>query len=940
MLRASTVLAVGLFVVASVGGAEEILQDDFSDVDASRELWQFVHGPSEFADGVLVQRCAIAGQTARAVLAGTEAWEDCEVECRFRFIKCLSDRGGHAGIRLRESNGRFLYVFVGGAETSVCWAGFGPARARRRDLQKRVWHHVRIVCKGSTVRVTVDHGDPIVIESVPYPRGAISLHSYQVEAAFDDVRARNLGPVQPIVEREPGPNLMQNSSFEYATAPNLPDCWGPGGWGLNEEEWVVRLDELWSRWRRDREQPFHGQYCLRVDGIRRATSTIFYPQVGERYTLSAYVRSSVDRAPVELRYYNWTGSMWHRTVRASTQWTRVVWRLPKVQTNQGMVSFRPQSDHVLWVDAVQFEMGTEANAYRPDSFGPQSATPEQQSRPATRAVRAKATPAIDGRLDEDLWQGATPLALGLQSGGVPRRRTTAYVAFDGDCVYVGFRCYDSQMNQVRANVVERDGHAWTDDSVEIFIGPAGPRGDWSDYFHLAISITGARYDAVKMDPSWDRDWRAATARFPDRWEVEVALPFAMFDLCEFNQGDWLLNLCRENPKIGEYSCWSPTHGSFHKAERFGILKAFPKPITSRWLRASTDQTQTFIPPSPLVVDGKPFLPFGVSWSSNYVPGADSFRVLKQAGMNALVMCVNLNVKSAEQNHKALALAQTHGIKVIYWISGTGGIDSPRLLPEIRKAITEFRRQPAVAAWMVLDEPHSHAENVIAACRLGKELDPTRPSFINVTPHGLGMRIAGLPGDVVMVDRYTIHFDGSRICDIGPVIRQANREAAGKRPVWIFLQGMSHALWVWRGPTPAEHTAQTYTALVNGATGIIYFNGIIWPTDTWQRTQELAREVRQLQPVLFSSTFGKTTCSSKAIEYVCKQHDGRWYLLAVNPMPKAYEVDFDLRSVLADDASVVALFEGRTLRTQEQRLRDRFEPYERHCYALESQGHRR
>ena len=132
MLRASTVLAVGLFVVASVGGAEEILQDDFSDVDASRELWQFVHGPSEFADGVLVQRCAIAGQTARAVLAGTEAWEDCEVECRFRFIKCLSDRGGHAGIRLRESNGRFLYVFVGGAETSVCWAGFGPARARRK----------------------------------------------------------------------------------------------------------------------------------------------------------------------------------------------------------------------------------------------------------------------------------------------------------------------------------------------------------------------------------------------------------------------------------------------------------------------------------------------------------------------------------------------------------------------------------------------------------------------------------------------------------------------------------------------------------------------------------------------------------------------------------------------------------------------------------------
>jgi len=39
-------------------------------------------------------------------------------------------------------------------------------------------------------------------------------------------------------------------------------------------------------------------------------------------------------------------------------------------------------------------------------------------------------------------------------------------------------------------------------------------------------------------------------------------------------------------------------------------------------------------------------------------------------------------------------------------------------------------------------------------------------------------------------------------------------------------------------------------------------GIIWPTDTWQRTQELAQEVRQLEPVLFSPAFGKVACGSK------------------------------------------------------------------------------
>ena len=104
-------VAAGLLMAAGVAGAEEILEDDFSEPDASRELWQFVHGPSELADGVLVQRCAIAGQTARAVLAGTAGWEDYEVECRLKFLKCLPDRGGHAGIRLREINGKFLYAF-------------------------------------------------------------------------------------------------------------------------------------------------------------------------------------------------------------------------------------------------------------------------------------------------------------------------------------------------------------------------------------------------------------------------------------------------------------------------------------------------------------------------------------------------------------------------------------------------------------------------------------------------------------------------------------------------------------------------------------------------------------------------------------------------------------------------------------------------------------
>jgi hypothetical protein len=195
-----------------------------------------------------------------------------------------------------------------------------------------------------------------------------------------------------------------------------------------------------------------------------------------------------------------------------------------------------------------------------------------------------------------------------------------------------------------------------------------------------------------------------------------------------------------------------------------------------------------------------------------------------------------------------------------------------------------------------------------------------------------MRIAGLPGDILCIDQYPIFFNGSIISDLDSLLIQAQKEIKDSpRPLWMFLQGMSSFLWIWRGPTPDEFTAQTYTALVNGVTCIMYFTAIILPTDTWERAGTLAGEIEELTPILLCNEFAEAICGNNRIKFMSRKYNGKIYIIAVNPYNKSLNTDFVLQGKIK---SAKRLFENKVTNFEGNTLSTKFEPYERQCYEIQ------
>jgi len=207
---------------------------------------------------------------------------------------------------------------------------------------------------------------------------------------------------------------------------------------------------------------------------------------------------------------------------------------------------------------------------------PGAAAPERGEAPRlTLAGPAAEAPVIDGRLDDACWhQAAQTTGFVLNdSREAATEQTTVYVTYDSAHLYVAFECLESQMDEVRATVTERDGPIFKDDVVELFLDP---NQDRFTYYQFAVNVRGTRFDlrgdAAGTAPHWDAPWNAATTRGSDRWWAEFAIPFSSLELHVGKTGDtWGINFAREQKPKGELSVWSYTGGAFGRPDRFGQL---------------------------------------------------------------------------------------------------------------------------------------------------------------------------------------------------------------------------------------------------------------------------------------------------------------------------------------------------------------------------------
>jgi len=209
--------------------------------------------------------------------------------------------------------------------------------------------------------------------------------------------------------------------------------------------------------------------------------------------------------------------------------------------------------------------------------------------PVVTALKTATAPVLDGKLDDAVWQQGewySHFTL-LGEGFKPAAAQTRFkVAFDRQNLYFGVELFEPQMDKLVARETKRDGRVHADDVLEIMVVPDNAR---LDYYHFSVNPLGTQYDAELRQggnvrtSEWDANWQAKTARGPQSWTVEVAIPFVELGLNGLSQGDWALNVARER-KAGtpELSSFTEGRGGFHQPNLYATLK-LPGTDLSRYM---------------------------------------------------------------------------------------------------------------------------------------------------------------------------------------------------------------------------------------------------------------------------------------------------------------------------------------------------------------------
>ena len=196
-----------------------------------------------------------------------------------------------------------------------------------------------------------------------------------------------------------------------------------------------------------------------------------------------------------------------------------------------------------------------------------------QPLPSANIPTTNTLPVIDGKLDDLVWSNAAEVKIELTDQGKEAvQPAEVYLAYDSEKLYIAFRCIESKLDALQTKAVEKDGLAFQDDSVEIFLGA---EGETTNYAHLVVNAIGTQYDEEDYDVSWNPEWQDAAGKESDAWTVEAAIPFASLGMQSPTAGTMLRgNFCRNRVlgrKEQENLCWSATYGMYNTPIRFGKL---------------------------------------------------------------------------------------------------------------------------------------------------------------------------------------------------------------------------------------------------------------------------------------------------------------------------------------------------------------------------------
>ncbi|MBJ19772.1 MAG: hypothetical protein CL933_10160 [Deltaproteobacteria bacterium] len=180
--------------------------------------------------------------------------------------------------------------------------------------------------------------------------------------------------------------------------------------------------------------------------------------------------------------------------------------------------------------------------------------------PHIKAIRVDEGPAIDGVLDDPVWQLAQVIDDFTQvephQGNPPSERTEIRILIDDEMLYFGVSCFDRRADEIVARRMQRDDFFFLEDSISFTIDTFH---DHRNGFLFQTGPHGGRRDGSfenrNFESNWDGIWSAKARVTSEGWFAEIAIPFKTLP---FRPGSdsWGLNISRVMRRDGESNRWA------------------------------------------------------------------------------------------------------------------------------------------------------------------------------------------------------------------------------------------------------------------------------------------------------------------------------------------------------------------------------------------------
>ncbi|MFQ5537259.1 MAG: DUF5916 domain-containing protein [Gemmatimonadota bacterium] len=183
--------------------------------------------------------------------------------------------------------------------------------------------------------------------------------------------------------------------------------------------------------------------------------------------------------------------------------------------------------------------------------------------------------AVDGRLDEPVWEQATVLADFTQYEpveGIPATEPTEVrVFYTADAIYFGVHAFDSEPSEILAHLGERDRSVFGDDWIRImldtfddqrqayvfYVNPLGIQTDGLWIEGLQTRFGGFGRGGVSIDFNPDFIWESDGRVTDDGWTAEIRIPYVSLRFREVPVQDWGVQVAREVKRRGFKQSWAP-----------------------------------------------------------------------------------------------------------------------------------------------------------------------------------------------------------------------------------------------------------------------------------------------------------------------------------------------------------------------------------------------